>query len=675
MEKYLIIWILLGLILSIFLGYYLYYYKVKQPTKINLLLAIIRSFVFFLIGLLLINPSIPEEVLFSQKTKLSVLIDNSSSIKYFKKDSLINHILEGLKNDKKLNKKFNIDYYSFGNKFQLSDTFNFNDNQTDISIPLKKITRIQKNRNSPIVLISDGNQTIGNDYLYTKIKEPVFPIVVGDTSKYKDVKISQINVNRYSFINNKFPVETILQYDGVQPVRLRYSIENNGKIIYTKIIKFTEKNNSRILKTFIKASQEGLNVYKSKIQYLENEKNKANNYKNFSVEVNNKQSKILIVSSFYHPDLGALKKAIERDKQRKVNIEIIKSKKHQINDYELIILYQPDEKFNLLLKQLNSNKLSFMLITGSKTDWSFINNESLGITKKNINQLENYSASFNNSFFTFSQKNIGFENFPPLLDYFGELNIMIPHQTLLFQNINGYSSQRPLLVTANENNQKKIFLFGEGIWKWRSSSFQKKNSFINFDKFIGSIVQYASNKKIRDRLDIDIKPSYNINSKILISAFYIDENFQFDNRATLLFTVLNKNTKEKKILPFSLSDSSYQLYLNSLDSGKYEYTVSVNEQDISKKGNFVVNDFLVEEQFTSANSNKLGLLAKKTKGELYFEDNYNLLIDKLVNDDRFQIEQKSKQISSNLINKTWMMLVIVTLLSIEWIIRKYIGKV
>lgn len=675
MEKYLIIWILLGLILSIFLGYYLYYYKVKQPTKINLLLAIIRSFVFFLIGLLLINPSIPEEVLFSQKTKLSVLLDNSSSIKYFKKDSLINHILEGLKNDKKLNKKFNIDYYSFGNKFQLSDTLNFNDNQTDISIPLKKITRIQKNRNSPIVLISDGNQTIGNDYLYTKIKEPVFPIVIGDTSKYKDVKISQINVNRYSFINNKFPVETILQYDGVQPVRLRYSIENNGKIIYTKIIKFTEKNNSRILKTFIKASQEGLNVYKSKIQYLENEKNKANNYKNFSVEVNNKQSKILIVSSFYHPDLGALKKAIERDKQRKVNIEIIKSKKHQINDYQLIILYQPDEKFNLLLKQLNSNKLSFMLITGSKTDWSFINNESLGITKKNINQLENYSASFNNSFFTFSQKNIGFENFPPLLDYFGELNIMIPHQTLLFQNINGYSSQIPLLVTANENNQKKIFLFGEGIWKWRSSSFQKKNSFINFDKFIGSIVQYASNKKIRDRLDIDIKPSYNINSKILISAFYIDENFQFDNRATLLFTVLNKNTKEKKILPFSLSDSSYQLYLNSLDSGKYEYTVSVNEQDISKKGNFVVNDFLVEEQFTSANSNKLGLLAKKTKGELYFEDNYNLLIDKLVNDDQFQIEQKSKQISSNLINKTWMMLVIVTLLSIEWIIRKYIGKV
>jgi len=289
--------------------------------------------------------------------------------------------------------------------------------------------------------------------------------------------------------------------------------------------------------------------------------------------------------------------------------------------------------------------------------------------------LENYSAAFNSSFLTFSQKNIGFENFPPLLDYFGELTISIPHQTLLFQNINGFSSQKPLLISTNERNHKKIFLFGEDLWKWRSSSFQKDNSFQYFDKFIGSIIQYTTNKKIRDRLDLEIKPSYNINSKILISAFYVDENYQFDNRATLLLTIVNKDTNEKSMLPFSLFDSSYQIYLNSLNSGKYEYILTVEGQNISKKGSFVVNDFFVEEQFTSANSNKLGLLAKKTKGELYFEDNYHLLIDKLVNDNRFNIEQKSKEISTSLIDKTWMMLFVIFLLSLEWFIRKYFGKV
>ena len=614
-------------------------------------------------------------MLIFQKTKLSVLVDNSSSIKFFKRDSLISQILESFKENKKLNKKFNIDYYSFGNTFRLSDTFNFNDNQTDISIPLERISKIQKNSKNPIVLISDGNQTIGNDYQYTSINESVFPIVVGDTSKQQDVRISQINANRFSYINNKFPVETIIQYEGIQPVRLRYSIENNGKIIFNKLINFTKNNNSTILKTYIKATQEGVNVFKSKIQYIENEKNIVNNTKSFSVEVINKQSKILIVSSFYHPDLGALKKAIERDKQRKVNIEIIGENNFKINDYQLVILYQPNEEFDELLNQLNKSKSSFVLITGSKTDWFFINNKSLGINKKNIDQLESYSAIFNNRFLTFSQENIGFENFPPLLDYFGELSISIPHQTLLFQNINGYSSQKPLLINTNENNQKKIFLFGEGLWKWRSSSFQKDNSFQYFDRFIGNIIQYASNKKIRERLDLDIKPLYSINSKILISAFYVDENYQFDKRATLLFTIINKDTNDMKTFPFSLSNASYQLYLNSLDAGNYEYMISVDGQNISKKGNFIVSDFLVEEQFTVANSNKLALLAKKTKGDIYYEDNYNLLFDKLVDDNRFKIQQKTKNTSSNFINNKWIMIVIVVLLSIEWFIRKYVGKV
>ena len=625
--------------------------------------------------LVLLNPSIAKKTLINQKVKLSVLVDNSSSITFFKKDSLVHAILQNFKTHKKLNKRFDINYYSFGNLFQQSDSFSFDENQTDISMPLERISKIQKNASNAIVLLSDGNQTIGNDYQYTSLKDPVFSIVIGDTTEYQDVKIAQINVNRYSFINNQFPVESILQYEGTQTIKLRYSLENNGKIIFSKLINFSEKNNSHILKTFIKATKEGTNFFTSKIEYLENEKNIVNNSKNFSVEVIDKQSEILIISSFYHPDLGALKKAIESDKQRKVTIKIVDNKNIQLNKYQLVILYQPNNKFNIIIDQLNSNKSSFMLITGSKTDWSFLNNKSLGFNKKNINQLENYSARFYNGFLNFSQKNIGFENFPPMIDYYGETTISIPHQTLLYQSINGFSSQNPLLATANHNNQKKVFLFGEGIWKWRSSSFLKNNSFQYFDEFIGNLVQYASNKKIRNRLDLDITSFYNANSSIQIGAFYVDENYQFDDRATILFTIKNKNSKKKQTFPFSLSGSSYQLELTSLEAGEYEYTIEVDGQNISKKGTFKVNEFLVEEQFTNANSYKLELLAQKTAGKLYFEDKYRLVIDDLINDTRFSTIKKSKKSIDKLVNWQWLMLLIIGLLSLEWFIRKYIGKI
>jgi len=625
--------------------------------------------------LVLLNPSITKESIINQKAKLSVLVDNSSSITFFKKDSLVHAILQNFKTHKKLNKRFDINYYSFGNLFQQSDSFSFDENQTDISMPLERISKIQKNASNAIVLLSDGNQTIGNDYEYTSIKDPFFPIVIGDTTEYQDVKIAQINVNRYSFINNQFPIESILQYEGTQTIKLRYSLENNGKIIFSERINFSEKNNSHILKTFIKATKEGTNFFTSKIEYLENEKNIVNNSKNFSVEVIDKQSEVLIISSFYHPDLGALKKAIESDKQRKVTIKIVDNKNIQLNKYQLVVLYQPNNKFNIIIDQLNSNKSSFMLITGSKTDWLFLNNKSLGINKKNINQLENYTARFYNGFLNFSQKNIGFENFPPMIDYYGETTVSIPHQTLLYQNINGFSSQNPLLATANHNNQKKVFLFGEGLWKWRSSSFLKNNSFQYFDEFIGNLVQYASNKKIRNRLDLDITSFYNANSSIQIGAFYVDENYRFDDRATILFTIKNKNSKKKKTFPFSLSGSSYQLELTSLEAGEYEYTIEVDGQNISKKGTFKVNEFLVEEQFTNANSYKLELLAQKTNGKLYFEDKHRLVIDDLVTDNRFSTIQKSKKTIDKLVNWQWIMLLIIGLLSLEWFIRKYIGKI
>lgn len=675
MEKYVVIWFIIAFVLSCSLGYYQYYYRVKKPTKVNFLLVIIRSLVFFLLMLALLNPSITKESIINQKAKLSVLVDNSSSITFFKKDSLVHAILQNFKTHKKLNKRFDINYYSFGNLFQQSDSFSFDENQTDISMPLERISKIQKNASNAIVLLSDGNQTIGNDYEYTSIKDPVFPIVIGDTTKFQDVKIAQINVNRYSFINNQFPIESILQYEGTQTIKLRYSLENNGKIIFSERINFSEKNNSHILKTFIKATKEGTNFFTSKIEYLENEKNIVNNSKNFSVEVIDKQSEVLIISSFYHPDLGALKKAIESYKQRKVTIKIVDNKNIQLNKYQLVVLYQPNNKFNIIIDQLNSNKSSFMLITGSKTDWLFLNNKSLGINKKNINQLENYTARFYNGFLNFSQKNIGFENFPPMIDYYGETTVSIPHQTLLYQNINGFSSQNPLLATANHNNQKKVFLFGEGLWKWRSSSFLKNNSFQYFDEFIGNLVQYASNKKIRNRLDLDITSFYNANSSIQIGAFYVDENYRFDDRATILFTIKNKNSKKKKTFPFSLSGSSYQLELTSLEAGEYEYTIEVDGQNISKKGTFKVNEFLVEEQFTNANSYKLELLAQKTNGKLYFEDKHRLVIDDLVTDNRFSTIQKSKKTIDKLVNWQWIMLLIIGLLSLEWFIRKYIGKI
>jgi len=625
--------------------------------------------------LLFINPTIDRKQFIIQKSKLSVLVDNSTSIKFFQKDTLVQSIIDDFKTHSELNERFDINYYSFGDKFQLNDSLQFNESQTNIADPLNKVNKVLINDSNAIVLITDGNQTVGNDYEYSSIKNPVFPLVVGDTTQYEDVKISQLNVNRYSFINNQFPVEIFLQYEGNQSLKLRYTIENKGKIIYSKLIRFSPQKNSQRIEASIKATQEGSNFYKAKIEYLENEKNKTNNLKNFSVEVIDKQTEVLILSSFYHPDLGALKKSIESDQQRKVSIRTLSKNNIKLNDFQLVILYQPNNDFKEIINDLTTKKANYFLISGSKTDWNFVNNQNIGIRKNYLNQDENYTASFNAGFLNFSQKDIGFDNFPPLVNKYGETSINIPHQTLFFQNINGFTTQEPLLATSNVNNHKKVFLMGEGLWKWRSTSYLNSNSFQDFDEFIGNLVQFASSKKVRNRIDVNIEPIYNANARIQVGAFYVDENYQFDDRATLLFTTINKETKEKKVIPFSLTNNSYQLELTVLESGDYEYSVDVEGQNITKKGVFKINQFEIEQQFTNANKEKLQRLSNKSEGVLYFENQETSLIDQLLTDKRFLSIQKSVNTKEELINLKWLLAIIVFLLSSEWLTRKYFGKI
>ena len=675
MENYTNIFILIALLFSILIGYYQYYFKVITRTNYSIFLFSIRSLVFFLLFLLLINPSIPRKDLIIEKPTLSVLIDNSLSIRYLSKDSLVNTMLSSLKSSEILKKNFDVNYYSFGEQFNVIDSLNFDEKQTDIYTPLRSISKNSNDTNNGIILLSDGNQTIGKDYEFIKMNIPIYSIIVGDTLTYNDVRIDKINTNRYSFVNNKFPVESLLQYNGEESVKLKYTIENTGKIIYSKTINLNKEDNSRLLNIEITSKKEGLNYYKATIENLDNEKNTSNNTKEFSIEVINKQSKVLIVSPFNHPDLGALKKAIESDKQRKVIIQTKNIDNINLSSYKSIIIYQPNFSFKKIINEINKSKKPYLLITGSNTDWSFINSNFTGLNKNDINTVEKYRPSLNKNFLIFNQNNIGFENFPPLLDKFGETTVSIPHQILLYQNIKGFNSKEPLLAISNNNNQKKVFLFGEGIWKWRSTSYLMSNSFQNFDNFISNIVLYISSNTIKNRLDVEVKSSYNANSSININAFFVDENYKFDDRAIIYFTLKNINSKKTTTSPFLLSKKSYKLNLNPLESGEYEYSIDVKNQNFSQKGSFKVNKFDIEKQFNKVNYLKLKELTNKTKGFIYFENNYNELIPDLLNDQRFSFVQKIKINYDQLINWKWGLIIIIVLLSSEWFIRKYYGQI
>lgn len=672
-----ILYIILAGVLSIALAVFMYGYKSKQTGSLRWVFGILRFITLFSILLLIINPKFKSETYTIEKPKLPVIIDNSASIGELGQKENVSALLQKLKENNELNDKFDISYYSFGNDFRESDSLSFNETNTNISKAFASANELFKNQTAPTIVITDGNQTLGNDYEFSSatFKNPIYPVILGDSIKYTDLKIEQLNTNRYAFLKNQFPVEVILTFSGISPVNSEFLVTQGAATVYRTNVSFSENETSKTLNFTLNASSVGLQKYNAQILPLADEKNKTNNSKQFAVEVIDQATNVLVVSKLAHPDLGALKKAITSNEQRTVSFKKPTESANLLNEYQLIILYQPDRSFASVFAEIEKLNKNTWVISGLQTDWYFLNGAQDNFNKEASNASEDIQAELNGNYGTFAVENIGFDNFPPLHTEFGALTISVPNEVMLAQTVSGIDNGNPLLATTEINGKRDAIWDGEGFWRWRARSFLETESFQSFDDFIGNLVQYLASNKRRSRLEVSSETFYYNNNPIKISAQYLDKNYVFDNRASLNISVKNTETEKQTVFPMLLRNNYYEVDLNSLPAGEYSYTVSVSNEAVSSSGKFTILDFNVEQQFLNADVPKLRRVAQNTNGKAFFATQGDLLINALVENTNYQNIERSEQKVVPLIDWKYLLALIVLALAAEWFIRKYNGLI
>jgi len=672
-----ILYIVIAAVIAVALAIFMYGYKTKYSGNLRWIFGALRFITIFSILLLLINPKFKSETYTIEKPKLPVLIDNSASIVELDQKDQVLETIAALKTDESLNDKYELSFYTFGNEFKQMDSISFSERNTNISKALQQTDQLFKNDVAPTIIISDGNQTFGTDYEFSSKtnKNSIFPIIVGDSTLYKDLRIQQLNTNKYAFLKNQFPVEAILVYSGEEAVTTQFVVSQGTTTVYRQNVSFSEEDNTQTVSLTLPASSVGLQKYTAQLLPIDAEKNTVNNSKRFAVEVIDQATNVLVVSEVIHPDIGALKKAITSNEQRRFELKKPAEALQLLNEYQLIILYQPDRSFAKVFDEIEKLKKNTLVITGISTDFSFLNSIQENFTKEVSGQAEEASASLNLNYGTFAMTDIGFDDFPPLKTRFGGLEINIPHEVLLQQTIDGFDSGSAMLATMELNGKRDAIWDGEGFWKWRAQSYLKNNDFVEFDEFVGKLVQYLASNKRRSRLEVSNESFYYNNNQIRVSAQYFDQNFVFDSRASLNITVLNEETEGSTVFPMLLKNNFYEVDLNSLPAGEYRFTVSVQGENITRSGNFSILDFNVEQQFGNANVTKLRSLATNTNGKAYFITQTEDLIDSLVENDNYKQIQKSQQKVVPLVDWKYLLALIVITLATEWFIRKYNGLI
>jgi hypothetical protein len=670
-TTYVLIFLSLGV--AFIIAYFQYYFKAGPTSRVIFWLALLRFLAVFGLLLLLINPVIKRSFYEVEKPILALVGDNSASIKALGADEEALKSIQQLQNHSGLNDKYDVRAFHFDEVLKNGDSLTFEGTQSRMDKVASSLKNQFRNKRFPLVLLSDGNQTQGLDYVYAfDTNQKVHAVVLGDTTTVTDLKIQQLNVNKYAFLKNQFPVEVFLSYNGTSAITADFSIQQGAQTVYRQSVSFRPGQKSQILQLLLPAEKVGTQIYRAVINANIQEKNTYNNVKNFAVEVMDQKTEVALVSGINHPDVGALKRAIESNVQRKVTI-ITPQNTVDLTNYNVVIAYQPNAEFQPLWDLAQKMNLNRWVITGMQTDFGWLNSRQDIFEFKVGQQPEDYLADYQTSFNTFAHENIGFEDFPPLQHPYGSIENKQSTYNLLGARIRTISLEQPLLSLHESQGQRMAFTFGENLWKWRLQSHVNQKTFEKFDNFTDKIIQYLGTSTARKSLVVQHESFYNSGDVMEITAQFFNKNYEFDENARLTLALQNKETKATKNYDLLKGSNNYKVNFDGLSPGTYTFQVKELNTNTTYSGIFEVLDFDIEKQFVNPDFNRLQQLTLQNNGSVFIPNQLETLIQNLLEDSQFSSIQKERVQKSPLIDWIWLLIMVVSLFTIEWFLRKYHG--
>lgn len=668
-----ILLLILSVAVAAGLSFYQYFFGNKSRSRLSFWLSVLRFISIFGLLLLLINPVVSRTTYQTEKAPLPIVLDNSKSVAELKADNSAREIFDALTKSARLRDKFDIQPYTFDREFAVAENPDFKGSQTNFDVVAGNLKSINKNKVYPTVLITDGNQTQGADYVYSfSESNKIFPIVLGDTTTFLDLKISRLNVNKYAFLKNKFPVEVFLQYSGNKNITAQFSISRGNSTLVKESVNFSPSSRAATLNLLLPADSPGLQIFRASVTSSERERNTFNNHRNFAVEVIDQRTEVAIVSSLNHPDLGVLKRSIESNAQRRVTV-LKPSALDNVSDYNVIIVYQPDSNFRSTFERIKAAGVNTWVITGSSTDYELLNRSQDDFSFRMSGQSEDYLASFDTDFNFFAAEDIGFSGMPPLQNAFGTITPKSNAMPLLQANVRNIPTNHPLMAFTENAGKRNAYLFGENIWKWRMHSYVETKSFEKFDQFLDRVIQFLSSDNKRKSLVVSHESFYNSGDEVTITAQYFNKNYEFDERARLTISVVNRETKQTRKYDMLRGGNSFSANLDGLVAGKYSFSVRELTSNAVYNGYFEILDFDIEKQFVNPDVPRLNQLALLTGGKLFLPNQVGPLIDQLMNDESYKPVERSITRRSPIIDWIWLLIIVATALSAEWFIRKYNG--
>lgn len=653
--------------------------NIDRSKALLISLAGLRFVSVSLIALLLLDIFIKRLVNETEKPVIILAQDNSSSIVAGKDSTEIKtdytKALAAFVNAVK--EKYDVKSYQFDSETKPSESYDFKGKETDISNVFSDIENNYANKNiGAIILATDGIYNKGTNPLYSidKLNAPIYTIALGDTIPLKDVWIQTINHNQIAYLGNAFPAEVIVNAIDLKDKQVTVSITQQGKLLKQENVTINSNNFSKPYNFILDATTAGIQKYTVTLSTLEDDKNKLNNTQSFIVDVIDNREKILILANAPHPDIAAIEQNISVSQTYEVEVSLLDKFTKPLKPYSLVILHQTGNIPQRILAELKANNQSVFFI-GLNAPAGILGIDAHSVSNR-FNDVEP-SVQTQFSLFTISDalKNY-LKELPAVKCNFGNQSISNGANALINQRIGAVDTDNPLLYFNELNGIKTASFIGDGLWRWRMRDFADHNNFNVFNELISKTVQYLSVKADKSFFRVFTKKIINENEALDFTAEVYNQSYEQITEPDVRLVLKDAQNKTFNYT-FSKKQTFYSLAAGQFPAGEYAYEAKVKYADklYTKSGMVIIKEIVSEKINTVANHQLLYQLSKKSGGKLVYPNQLEQLQKEILANSTIKSITYSHKQLTDLVNLKWLFFIIILLLSVEWFLRKYNGKV
>lgn len=668
---------------------YLFYYKAGKsghPANIRPWLCALRAISLAALILLLLNPRVARTRVESVRPVVVLAVDNSQSMLELGDSAALREGLERLRRQAdELSAGFDVRRVTFGERVSDTSTVTFAEQSTDIGALLDHCrVELQANPPKALVLVSDGIANVGQSPggMAGESGMKVFPVVLNDTATRADYWIAGCEHNPIVTRGNRLQVDLDLRRTSSEAARGVLRVVWRGKTVDSAAVSFAQ-GQTRIRESIgIRAAKAGMQSYRVELRMPASERNTRNNSATVAVDVVESENQIALIYDTPNPDIGFIIRSLRNSSYFRPALFSHDQFPGKWRDYAAAMFLFPDKDNPLISKQMaeaSAAGINVGIVAGARSDISTFNAAAPGwsfyqMPGKADEVYPHISPDF--AHFLLPEALVALaDQLPPLYAPFGQWKVGAMSDVAIFQKIKGVESRNPLLMATVKGKRRSLLLAGEGLWRWGLHLHKSIGDASPASELVRQAAQFLVTRAPDSPLRVKVTPVWSPSTPVVIEGYVYNASNQLVNDAQVGLVVRGEGQND---LAFTMQpyNQRYQVVAGALPPGAYTAIATLRSDSVewTDRQNFVVDDIGLESMASSPDLTTLAALAGGDANRLSFSGDIDSLTARVRNEVDARPTLRASTTVSDMVDWLWLAFVVAAAATLEWLLRKYHGK-